>query len=174
MSESEQPQIIVDNGTDPLIAKRIHMIDRAIHRSPERFQESVDNLGELATSQVIEIGDIDKRIVTATRKPDELITEFLNNRYDRDSVFDDATEEALAEDETAAELLAVMRSKTSQIISAGIMKKISRQNMDAPAARDEFRRYRLGFYIKRVIALQPPNTEGKGPDQPLPQLRSTG
>lgn len=152
MAEAEQPRIIVDPAADASIARRIATIDRAIDRKPEDFLSAITALGEQATASVIELGDMEQRVPTATRKPAELIKEFLGNRYDLNSEFDDATEAALASDETYRTMVRDLQSKKTISVKKGKMSTINRANPEADAARDALRRYRLQFYLGRVVA----------------------
>jgi hypothetical protein len=149
--ENDRPQIVVDQDADVAIGRRIQAIDRSIHRSPEAFEAALGSLGHLATEDVVSLADIDTIVPTATRKPDALTKEFLGNRYDLASEYDEATEAALAKDPQYQKLLATVRSKGSITVRKGKMSSQTRANPEADAARDAFRRYRFGAYLARVI-----------------------
>lgn len=152
MARPEQPQIVIDGTADPSIARRIAAIDRAIDRKPDEFVAAMRSLGEQATASVIELADMEQRVPTATRKPAELIKEFLGNRYDLNSEFDETTETTLAEDEAYQDLVRDMQSKKSVTVKTGQMMTKTRHNPEADSARDALRRYRFGFYLGRVAA----------------------
>ncbi len=152
MTEIDQPQIVVDRGTDGAISRRIETIDRAIHRSPEAFTAAFQNLGEQATANVVDLADIDTVVPTASRKPELLIKEFLGNRYDIHSEYDESTETLLAQDATHKELVDSVRSKVSVTVRKGQMSSETRANPEADEARDKLRRYRFGVYLGRVSA----------------------
>lgn len=154
MPEMEQPRIVIDDGTDPSITRRIEVIERSIERNPEAFVTAFRELGAQATDGVIETGDMEKRIPTATRAPAKLIKEFLNNRYDLDSEFDEVTENILATDERHKELVDTVRSKKSYLVKKGQMATEMRVNYEADSARDDLRRYRFGAYLGRVAAFK--------------------
>lgn len=149
--ESDRPQIVVDQGTDIAIGRRIQTIDRSIHRSPEAFEAALGDLGHLATADVVGLADIDTIVPTATRKLDALTKEYLGNRYDLKSEYDEATEDALAKDKHYQELLDAVRSKRTITVRKGQMSSETRANPDADKARDELRRYRFGVYLSRVV-----------------------
>lgn len=150
--ETDRPQIIVDGSADAAISRRIHAIDRSIHRSPEAFEAALKDLGHLATENVVGLADIDTIVPTASRKPDALTKEYLDNRYDLSSEYDEATEEALAQDEQYQQLLDAVRSKRAITVRKGQMSSETRSNPEADQARDELRRYRFGAYLSRVVA----------------------
>jgi hypothetical protein len=158
MTIYEKPHTVVLPGTDQAIAQRINTIDRAIQRSPETFVAAFQELGALATDNVIEVADMEKRLPTASRAPAKLIKEFLNNRYDRDSEFDDKTEDALASDATYQTLVDDVRSKKSVTVKTGQMSSVIRPNQGAEESRDSLRRYRFGFYLGRVATYKTQQT----------------
>ena len=154
MPSFEQPHIVIPGDTDPAIARRIQTIDRNIQRDPESFLSALRELGSMATDSVVDTAELENRIPTVTRAPAKLIKEFLNNRYDLDSEFDEATERSFGEDKRHLVLVEAVRSKRSATVRTGQMSSMMRANAEAPNARDELRRYKLRRYIARNVAFK--------------------
>jgi len=149
-----RPSIIVSENAPLGIRRRITDIDARIHKNPELFAMSLKLIGELATSQTVEIGDRGDSIRNLSRKPADLIIEFFRNRYDIDSDYDETTESSIAADPSYRQLVANMRSKTPERIQTGQMTSHIRPNLEAVPARDLVRRSRFGIYLGRVATYQ--------------------
>jgi hypothetical protein len=164
----DQPHFIVDTTADESVRDRLHVLERRINEKPALFQSELKGLGELAIAGTINYSDTDERQVTLTRSAKEMISEFFTQRLDLEVSFDETTESALLADKKHSELLDDVTSKRAELIKTGIMSSNNRPNEKAIPAREKLRRYRLEFYIGRVLASQPqPRTNGD-------TLRSTG
>jgi hypothetical protein len=148
----EQPHFIVDDSADESVRDRLHVLERRINEKPEIFQQELASLGELATAGTIEYDNIDERQVSLTRSAKEIIAEFFTQRLDLDVSFDDSTEAALLADDKHAVLLDEVKSKHSERLQLGKTTSTTRANEQAIPAREKLRRYRLEFYIGRVLA----------------------
>ena len=154
MSEEQvhvtKPSIIVSQDVSLATSKRITYIDGRIHENPESFVESLQKIGKVATDQTVEIGNRGTIVRNLRRKPADLITEFFKDRYDLDSEYDKTTEGLIAADSDYQQLVAAMRSKTSDRIQTGTMKSENRPSVEAAPARDLARLKRFGIYLGRV------------------------
>lgn len=164
----DRPHFIIDEAADEAVRDRLKVFERRINQKPELFHRELEFLGELATSGTIEYRETDERQVSLTRSAKQMISEFFTQRLDLDMTFDDATESALQDDEKHAKLLENVHNERAEYVKTGIMSSTTRPNERAIPAREALRRYRLEFYIGRVLASRPQS--GTNGDT----LRSTG
>lgn len=143
--------MIIDEGTDATIARRIAMLDKRIHQDPQEFKQIMVSVGAALLSETIDIQDKSKRVPRAVRKPQHLLTEYFSNRYDLDHGYDQDTDEMLTTDQRHADLINRARAKSATPIKSRQSGTVRRVNTETVSARDELRLYRLESYIGRVI-----------------------
>jgi hypothetical protein len=144
------PQIIALEDRDPVRVTRIELFDMLIHADPEKFMDSLHNLGEIATSQTVEMQNRDVPIISLGSEPEDLIIEYFTNRYDLDSEFDETTEKYIDDEPINQKLIAIFKEKLSIQVKTGVMRTESHKNPDAESARNDLRRARLMIYLARV------------------------
>lgn len=139
------PKIFIDESVDENISHRIRFIDESLHRNPNAFIKEFIMLGNLATSDTVELRT-DKNhenILPATSL--ELIKEFMRGRFDRYVTYDQETENAIANDKFHKKFLQ--------------LKAANKNGQDAIKARDEVRKSRFLIYITQIMEYEKSNIQ---------------
>jgi hypothetical protein len=164
MIGTDLPKMIPYPGIDPSIERRLTMFDERIHKSPEEFLDAIKDLGDTMLAGTLDLSERDRRVPRAVRKPELLLAEYFENRYDLEHTFDDDTEQALGADEENASLIAVVQKERSVTVRTGITRSERRPNENAVPAREALRRHRLAFYVGRVSAAAEAEVEAQPQD----------
>jgi hypothetical protein len=138
-----KPRIIVAEDASVAAKRYILGIDRNIHRNPEAFASSLQQLGESAISELVDFEAINDDDISKKRQlsqgPDADITDYFKFNFDyyKFSDLDDRTEDIIAADPRHKQLVARDQSIKSE------NEKINKKNL--------VRRERLGTYIRTVL-----------------------
>jgi len=127
--QTPKPQIIIDPGVEPDVKKRIASISRAMESKPVSFLAAI---GEVSLGDSLPLDALGERVPLATRTPKKLLEELFKNRYDLEFEYDEVTESALSADQTFKGLKTAVQARGNTI------------------DRDQLRRYRVDFFLRRL------------------------
>lgn len=133
------PKIIVNDEAEAAVDDRIRFIDRNIHEFPDLFIKEFIKIGELVTEDSTDLSAVESTKNSTTTDPGQLILEYFKCRYDLDSTYDDATENAIDNDEAHQNFIKSVRRRNFQ-------------GQEAIRARDACRRSRFSIYLGRVLS----------------------
>jgi hypothetical protein len=169
---TEQPKLVLDDDAiDVDVKLGVRLLNREIHRDPNKFQDALKSLGDLATRDTITLDLRDKQQTTLERNPRDLITEFFKKRWDLEVSYDKATVHAQSTDPGHQELIEEHKALRPEYLRKGVMGSSSRPNKDASSSRDTVRRSLFGIFLSRVVAWDQQNTEAATQND---RLSSTG
>lgn len=145
---------IIPLTDEPEIQNYLNRFGNAIAERPEAFATLLETLGEAATRETLDLRAEERAALPISISDEELITNFFKYRYDRESEFDEATEDAMATDPVYKDLLERHLNTHSINSQVGPMKHEVVANPKAEDVRNATRRARLAFFIARTLQYQ--------------------
>lgn len=151
----QKPLMQIDPTTDESVTRRIRLLERSIHRHPDRFIAAMETLGSNATAGTIQIQNTESRETTLKRDPSQQLLEFFTNRYDLAIEFDNETERAIVKDAAHVDLLRKQQTVRAQRRQQPAKKGAALpEPPEAYLIRDALRRQRLIVFIGRVSSFK--------------------
>ena len=131
------PKIIIEDGTEDIVAERIAFVDQSIHRNPSAFIKEFILLGGISANEVVDYHSPHSHETKLPINARDLIIEYIKQRFDLHISYDPETEGAIMNDKFHKELL--------------LKKEVHKSGHDAIIARDEVRKSRLMIYATQVM-----------------------
>lgn len=149
----EIPHIIIEPDANEDIARRIRFFDKLAHEKPVELQLALFALGEAATAQTIDYSSTHGRKTSLKRSPREFLTEFFTQRYDNEFTYDPATATAMQQDQNFTKLSKDLDTAnlSRKSIEGNNPDRIEQADARSRESRDALRRYKVAFYLRRVI-----------------------
>jgi hypothetical protein len=147
------PHFVVDEGST--IEEQVRRVEHGIQENPAAYMRALKQLGESATAGTMAIGATDTEAATVGQGAVSQLANFFSRRLDLNVEFDADTERALAADPAHQQLMLEHRNSQEDIrLAIGKMQHTTRENPNAPSARDAVRRSRVGLFIARTMDFQ--------------------
>lgn len=152
----EQPHLLSDSG-DPLIDRRVAVLDEEIARNPAVFLAAVNTLGGLATGEAATLEmkeDEEPRApettVKATRERVKMLLEHNDIRF---IDFDRESERAIYGNPEVLRRIKLVKQQKSTVVKQG-SQRLHQENPRAVELRDELTLFKLGIFVERVLRWQ--------------------
>lgn len=129
---------------------RLRSLENDIYKRPRVYEAVLGRLGAVLTADTIAHDDRRTHSEAVSNNPAHRLHEFFTLRFDRLIEFDDASEQAISQDETYNELLAGHRASKNKAVKLGIQKTGTQPDPNAEPMRDQLRRKRLELFIGRI------------------------
>jgi hypothetical protein len=160
----EKPKILLAEIGSPVVRRRVAVIDRHIKAQPQVFTEALATHQDAILAEGRELSTSGETIRHFGSSPTALLTEYFSNNFDKEVVFDDDTEDAIAADPQHRELLRAVREARTEMVRKSAMATQLRENLQAPGFRDAARVNRLSLYIGQVINYQEEQSQSPLPN----------